>query len=139
MLLIYSSVINFSKPLTSATNANFHNTSRISLLCNTLGRDWLLMQSSVAGATFLNEFGPYAMQALPLVRRTCQRFTGIDYNWQTQVLHSALINNIQQKQYIINDCLETDVWAIFTIDMLLCYMLFIVFFYVIDRCGYTGY
>ncbi len=31
-----------------------------------LGSHWLLTRSAVAGATFMNEFAPYAIQALPL-------------------------------------------------------------------------
>ncbi len=38
------------------------------------------MRSAVAGATFMNEFVLYAMQAPPLKRRTRQRFTEFDYN-----------------------------------------------------------
>ncbi len=38
------------------------------------------MQSSVAEATFMNEFTPYAMQALPHMSRTRQRFKGNDYS-----------------------------------------------------------
>ncbi len=45
-----------------------------------LGRDWLSTGSAVAGATFMNEFAPYAMQAQPLKRRTHQRFTEFDYS-----------------------------------------------------------
>ncbi len=45
-----------------------------------LGRDWLSTQSAVAGVTFMNEFAPYAMQALPLKRRTRQTLTEFDYN-----------------------------------------------------------
>ena len=44
------------------------------------GRDWLSMRSAVAGATSMNEFGPYAMQAPSLKRRTHQRFTEFNYN-----------------------------------------------------------
>ena len=44
-----------------------------------VGHDWLLTHSSVAGATFMNEFVPYTMQALPLMRRIRQRVTVIDY------------------------------------------------------------
>ena len=45
-----------------------------------MGRDWLSTRSAVAGATFMNEFAPYAIQAPPLKRRTRQRFTEIDYS-----------------------------------------------------------
>ncbi len=45
-----------------------------------MGRDRLSMRSSVAGAIFMNEFTLYEMQALPLMRRTRQRFTEIDFH-----------------------------------------------------------
>ncbi len=61
-----------SKPL---TERDFYSTSRILLRCTHLGHDWLSTQSAVAGAPFMNEFAPYAMQASPPKRRTRQRFT----------------------------------------------------------------
>ena len=38
------------------------------------------MRSAVAGATFIIEFAPYAMQGPPLKRHTHQRLTEFDYN-----------------------------------------------------------
>ena len=54
----------------------FNSTSRILLCCTHWGRDWLSMRPAVAGATFMNEFAPYAP---PLKRRNRQRFTEFDY------------------------------------------------------------
>ena len=62
----------FSKSFTSAT----FTLHRILVHCTHLGLDWLSTQSAAAaGATFMNEFAPFAMQAPPLKRRTRQRFT----------------------------------------------------------------
>ena len=58
---------------------DFYSTSYILLCCMHLGRDWLSTRSAVHGATFLNEFAPYTMQAPPLKRPTQQRFTEFDY------------------------------------------------------------
>ena len=73
-------VIKFSKPVTSAT---FILYIAYFTALHALGRDWLSMRSAVAGATFMNEFAPYAMQAPPFKRRTRQRFTEIDYRSPT--------------------------------------------------------
>ena len=70
-------ILELSKPLTRAT---FTQHRVILLRCTHLGRDWLLTRSAVAGATFMNEFAPYAMQAPPFNRRTGQRFTEFDYS-----------------------------------------------------------
>ena len=62
-------------------------------MLHALGRDLLLRRSSVAGATFMNEFAPHAMQAPPLMRHTHQKFTGNDYRihgvctWYTLLVH----------------------------------------------------
>ncbi len=60
-------ILEQGKPLTSATFTQhriFYCVARV------LGCDWLSTRSAVAGATFMNEFAPYAMQAPPLKRRT---------------------------------------------------------------------
>ncbi len=43
-----------------------------------MGRDWLSTRPADAGVTFMSEFAPYAMQALPLKTHTRQRFTEFD-------------------------------------------------------------
>ena len=73
---IFRPIINFNKP----DGHDFYFTSHILLRCTHLGHYWLSMRSVVAGATFMNESAPYMMQAPPLKRRTCQRFTEIDYS-----------------------------------------------------------
>ena len=69
---ILKTIINFTKPLTSTTLQ--HIAYFTAFQCSG-------SRSSVAGATFMNEFAPYATQAPPLMRRTRQRFTGIYYRW----------------------------------------------------------
>ncbi len=68
---------------------DFYSTSRILLRCTHLGRDWLSTRSAVTGATFMNEFAPYAMQAPPLKRRTRQRFTWLLYTEESDTNKSA--------------------------------------------------
>ncbi len=62
-----------------------------------LGRDWLSMRSAVAGETFMNEFAPYAMQVLPLNRRTRQRFTEFDYSEVTRKAQPQYGDTLQVK------------------------------------------
>ncbi len=59
-----------------------------------MGRDWLWTWSAVAGATFMNEIAPYAMQAPPLKRRTRQRFTEFDYSVNVCIIVSTWKHNI---------------------------------------------
>ncbi len=80
---MYIIIIKFSKPLTSVT---FYSASCILLRCRHWGQDWLSTLSAVAGATFMNEFAPYAMQAPPLKRCTRQRFTEFDYSYNQNAL-----------------------------------------------------
>ncbi len=68
--IINCTIIKFSKPLTSATFTLHHIFYCVA---------WLSTRSAVAGATLMNEFAPYTMQApQELKRRTRQRFTKID-------------------------------------------------------------
>ena len=84
-----------------------------------LGRDWLSTRSAVAGAPFMNEFAAYTIQALPLKRRTRQRFTEFDYNdedikpevqkvvtWKTLLNHTTLSNAAIQQDRSSFKCPE---------------------------------
>ncbi len=87
-----STILGFSKPLTSTTFT----------LHRVLGRDWLSTRFAVAGATFMNEFAQYAMQALPLKRHTRQRVTEFDFTQQHRRLHN-LYEFIPQGDVCIKD------------------------------------
>ncbi len=58
-----------------------------------LGRDGLSTQSAVAGATFMNKFAPYAMQAPPLKRRTHQWFTEFDFSTELLIYVKIFISH----------------------------------------------
>ena len=53
-------IVNYYKPLTSVIFTIEYFT-----VLHALARYWMLIQSSVGGATLVNEFLPYAMLALP--------------------------------------------------------------------------
>ncbi len=78
--------------------------------CTHLSHDWLSTRSAVAGATFVNEFVPNAMQAPPLKRRTRQRFTEFDFYDPQNHLHKISF----WKQCIVGNTLYlllVDPWA----------------------------
>ncbi len=66
-----------------------------------MGRDWLPMRSAVDGASIMNEFAPYAMQAPPVKRRTRQRFAKF-YN-SILILYYLLVYLLQMSIIIHPD------------------------------------